>query len=150
MEAECLERRGAKQPAAVGENPEGKVPNAVPVYGPNPGCNPAAGVGGPSPELLALRDEQARLVPHGASAPYTLETIRFSNPSAMSSAMLLSAQITNGCETLRAVLTGMMGVTVDATEGDALALLRRELAVTAERMREFNRSVAINFQKKQP
>ena len=80
--------------------------------------------------------------------PYTLETLHFANPLAAQSAFLLVAQIIHATETLRALLAPGMGITVAPHETFAFSELRRDLAVTSDRMRELNRTISKPFNKK--
>ena len=74
--------------------------------------------------------------------PYTLATLEVGGPLAAQAVALLCFQGANAADALRERLTPSMGASVAPREVAALATLRRDLAVTADRFRELARSVA--------
>ena len=90
--------------------------------------------------------EPVSVITPDAAPPYTLHTLRFAVPSVATSAFLLSAQAAHALTTLRAMLTADLGVSVDASESFEFSTLRRDLAVTVERLKELNRSIGKPFQ----
>ena len=78
--------------------------------------------------------------------PYTLCTLRFAVPSVATSAFLCAAQAMHAVNTLRELLTADLGVSVDASESMEFSTLRRDLAVTVERLKELQRSIGKPFQ----
>lgn len=84
------------------------------------------------------------LTPNDAP-PYTLATLRFGTDAQAFSAATLCGQVINGADALRTRLAAEYGMTADPSESFALAELRRDLAVTVERMRELQRSIAKNM-----
>jgi hypothetical protein len=82
------------------------------------------------------------LVARFDAPPYTIASLEFGTPAGAQGAVLLCGTARNSVLALNERLSSAMGTRVAADERDALAALRTDLHVWAERLAELMRSIA--------